>query len=67
MGEKGSDEELGEEHVEVGENVEKADLRRRAVELILKKNDLRGKKNKKRIGGTLMDPNPLLSTSIANR
>lgn len=47
MGEKGSDEELGEEHVEVGENVEKADLRRRAVELILKKNDLRGKKTKR--------------------
>ena len=39
-GKEGSDEELGEKHVEIGENAEKTDLGGRAVELILKKNDL---------------------------
>ena len=40
--EEGSDEELSEKHVEIGENVEKTDLGGRAVELVLKKNDLMG-------------------------
>ena len=37
---EGSDEKLSEKHVKIGENVEKTDLGGRAIELILKKNDL---------------------------
>ena len=38
--EERSDEELGEEHVEIGEHVHHPDLRWRDVELFLKKNNL---------------------------
>ena len=44
--EKRSDEELGEEHVEIREHVHHPDLIGRDIELLLKKNDLMGSETK---------------------